>query len=121
MRNRNTIEFKVWGRHALFTDPLTRAMPLFASAGALVSGDTTPHAKPHPEPLFEAARRLALPPSECLYVGDDLRDIQAGRAAGMKTVAALYGYLGQGADVSEWDADASISSPADLLQLLQLP
>ena len=104
-----------------FTLPLTRAMGLFDTAATVISGDTTPHAKPHPEPLLEAARRLTLPPGACLYVGDDLRDIQAGQAAGMKTVAALYGYLGQGADVSGWGADASISSPADLLQLLELP
>jgi N-acetyl-D-muramate 6-phosphate phosphatase len=104
-----------------FTGPLIHAMGLFDTAATVISGDTTPHAKPHPEPLFEAARRLDLPPSACLYVGDDLRDIQAGRAAGMKTVAALYGYLGLGADVSSWGADASISSPADLLQLLELP
>lgn len=104
-----------------FTLPLTRAMPLFDSAATVISGDTTPHAKPHPEPLFEAARRLALSPADCLYVGDDLRDIQAGQAAGMRTVAALYGYLGLGADVAAWGADASISSPSGLLQLLELP
>ena len=77
-----------------FTDPLTRAMPLFASAGAVVSGDTTPHAKPHPAPLLEAAARLKVDPSHCIYVGDDERDIVAGLAAGMGTVAATYGYLG---------------------------
>jgi N-acetyl-D-muramate 6-phosphate phosphatase len=104
-----------------FTGPLKRAMGLFETAATVISGDTTPHAKPHPEPLLEAARRLALPPEACLYVGDDLRDIQAGRAADMKTVAALYGYLGLEADVSSWGADASITSPADLLQLLELP
>jgi N-acetyl-D-muramate 6-phosphate phosphatase len=67
-------------------------MPLFATAATIISGDTTPHAKPHPEPLLEAARRLGLPPFQCLYVGDDERDIAAGRAAGMPTVAARYGY-----------------------------
>ena len=101
-----------------FTGPLTRAMPLFATARAIVSGDTTPHAKPHPEPLFEAARRLALAPARCLYVGDDERDIVAGRAAGMVTVAATYGYLGQKADISSWGAHAAINSPPELLQLL---
>lgn len=101
-----------------FTDPLTRAMPLFASARAIVSGDTTPHAKPHPEPLFEAARRLGLPPQRCLYVGDDERDIVAGHAAGMATVAATYGYLGQKTDVAGWGAHAAINSPVELLQLL---
>ena len=101
-----------------FTDPLTRAMPLFASARAIVSGDSTPHSKPHPEPLLEAARQLGLAPQSCLYVGDDERDVVAGRAASMGTVAATYGYLGQKTDVSSWGAHALINSPAELLQLL---
>jgi len=111
-----------WGvvtnKSSRFTDPLTRAMPLFASAAAVVSGDTTPHAKPHPEPLFEAARRLAVTPARCVYVGDDERDIVAGLAAGMGTVAATYGYLGQQADISQWRAHAAINSPLQLLKLL---
>ena len=101
-----------------FTDPLTQQMPLFASAAAVVSGDTTPHAKPHPAPLLEAARRMQIAPESCIYVGDDERDIQAGRAAGMKTVAACYGYLGAKADTSHWGADAQINSPFELLKLL---
>jgi 2-phosphoglycolate phosphatase len=101
-----------------FTDPLTRSIPVFASAGAVVSGDTTPHAKPHPEPLFEAARRLGLDPARCVYVGDDERDIVAGRAAGMRTVAATYGYMGAQADAALWQADGSIDSPMALLQWL---
>jgi phosphoglycolate phosphatase len=111
-----------WGvvtnKSARFTEPLTRAMPLFATARAIVSGDTTPHSKPHPEPLFEAARRLELAPGRCLYVGDDERDIVAGRAARMGTVAATYGYLGRKTDISSWGAHALIDSPAELLQLL---
>ena len=112
----------VWGvvtnKSMRFTDPLTRQMPLFEGAAAVVSGDTTPHAKPHPEPLLEAARRINIAPESCIYVGDDERDIQAGRAAGMKTVAACYGYLGSVADTSHWGADAHINSPIELLQLL---
>lgn len=104
-----------------FTRPLSRAMELFRHSGALVSGDTTAHAKPHPAPLLEAARQLNLPPERCIYVGDDERDIIAGRAAGMRTVAALYGYLGADAVVSDWRADAEVSSPLDLLNLLELP
>jgi 2-phosphoglycolate phosphatase len=111
-----------WGvvtnKMARFTDPLVQAMPLFESAAAIVSGDTTPHPKPHPEPLFEAARRLGLSPEQCLYVGDDERDIVAGRAAGMPTVAATYGYLGEKTDVSSWGADLQIDSPIKLLQFL---
>lgn len=102
-----------------FTEPLTAAMPLFATAAAVVSGDTTPHAKPHPEPLFEAARRVGISASRCLYVGDDERDIVAGLAAGMGTVAATYGYLGGKADTSLWGAHAQINSPMALLQLLK--
>jgi phosphoglycolate phosphatase len=101
-----------------FALPLTGAMPLFASARAIVAGDTTPHPKPHPQPLLEAARRLALAPQRCLYVGDDERDIVAGLAAGMGTVAATYGYLGQKTDVVSWGAHATISAPGELLQLL---
>ena len=114
-----------WGvvtnKSARFTDPLSRAMPLFATAGAVISGDTTPYAKPHPEPLFEAARRLGLEPARCIYVGDDERDIQAGLAAGMGTVAADYGYLGEKADTADWGAHARIKSPIDLLKLLNKP
>lgn len=104
-----------------FTTPLVAGMPLLAGAAAVVSGDTTPHAKPHPAPLLEAARRMAIDPLACLYVGDDERDIVAGRAAGMLTVAARYGYLGQEVSVEAWLADACIDLPVDLLKLLDLP
>jgi len=113
-----------WGvvtnKSARFTLPLTRQMPLFSSAQTIISGDTTPHAKPHPAPLFEAARQLNVEPARCVYVGDDERDIVAGRAAGMPTVAAAYGYLGATADTLHWKADATIVSPAALLNLLRL-
>lgn len=102
-----------------FTGPLTQGMGLFATARAVVAGDTTPHAKPHPAPLLEAARLLCLEPCHCVYVGDDERDVAAGRAAGMRTVAASYGYLGGNADTRAWGADAHIHSPLELLALLQ--
>ena len=108
----------VTNKAARFTDPLTRAIPLFTTAGAVVSGDTTPHAKPHPAPLLEAARQMNVPPDQCIYVGDDERDIMAGLAAGMGTVAASYGYLGAKTNVADWGAHATIKSPAELLQLL---
>jgi phosphoglycolate phosphatase len=113
-----------WGvvtnKSARFTEPLTRALPLFASAGAVVSGDTTPHSKPHPAPLFEAASRLGIAPGHCIYVGDDERDIVAGRAAGMGTVAATYGYLGSPSGAGQWGAHAEIKFPLDLLKLIEL-
>lgn len=101
-----------------FTAPLTKGMPLFATARAVVGGDSTPHPKPHPAPLLEAARQVGVKPIECVYVGDDLRDVQAGRAAGMATVAATYGYLGSGGDVGAWGADRRIDTPLALLPLL---
>ncbi len=102
-----------------FTRPLTQAMSLFASAQAVVGGDTTPHSKPHPAPLLEAARQMQLDPSHCIYVGDDERDVVAGLAAGMGTVAATYGYLGSNADTLRWGAHARIDSPLELLMLLK--
>ncbi|AVS61869.1 phosphoglycolate phosphatase [Paracidovorax avenae] len=111
-----------WGvvtnKAARFSVPLTEAIPMFRTSGALVSGDTTPHAKPHPAPLLEAAARLGVPPGECLYVGDDERDIVAGNAAGMGTVAALYGYLGKHKEPELWGAHCAIKFPLDLLQWL---
>ncbi|TFY96972.1 phosphoglycolate phosphatase [Ramlibacter rhizophilus] len=112
-----------WGvvtnKQMRFTGPLTRDMPLFRKAATIVGGDSTPHSKPHPAPLLEAARQLGLAPGDCLYVGDDERDIVAGRAAGMPTVAATYGYLGGKVDVTVWGADARIDAPLELLSLLR--
>ena len=111
-----------WGvvtnKSARFTMPLTGAMSLFATAGTIISGDTTAHAKPHPLPLLEAARRLNVAPERCVYVGDDERDIVAGLAAGMSTVAVTYGYLGQNSDTRQWGAHATINSARALLQLI---
>lgn len=101
-----------------FTGPLTKGMPLFATARAVVGGDSTPHSKPHPAPLLEAARQVGVRPIECVYVGDDVRDVQAGKAAGMGTVAAIYGYLGS-TNVAEWGADSAIQTPLALLSLLR--
>ena len=100
-----------------FTEPLVRAMPVLATATVVISGDTTPHSKPHPEPLLEAARRLGLSPEHCIYVGDDKRDIDAARAARMPALAAAYGYLGEH-DIASWRADAILYQPAELLQWL---
>lgn len=83
-------------------------------AACIVGGDTTPNLKPHPDPLLAASRLLAIAPSNCVYVGDDRRDVEAGRAAGMKTVAVTYGYL-NGGDPETWGADAVIDAPQALL------
>jgi phosphoglycolate phosphatase len=103
-----------------FAAPLVEALGLAAASGALVCGDTTPHSKPHPEPLLEAARRLGMTPAGCVYVGDDRRDVDAGRAAGMRTIVAAWGYLGAGDPPETWGADAIIERPADLQALWSL-
>jgi N-acetyl-D-muramate 6-phosphate phosphatase len=110
-----------WGvvtnKPARFTDPLIPQIGL-AHAGCVVSGDTTPHSKPHPAPLFEGANRLGIAPEQCWYVGDDMRDIEAGRAAGMVTVACSWGYCGSVEPVT-WGADYLVETPLDLLRAIQ--
>lgn len=101
-----------------FAEPIVEGLALHRRAAALVCGDTTAHAKPHPAPLLEAARRLDLQATRCAYVGDDLRDVTAGRAAGMATLVAAWGYLGDGAPPHEWGADAILDTPAALLNWL---
>jgi len=101
-----------------FTLPLLRGLHLAGRAACIVGGDTTARAKPHPDPLLHAAVALRLPPSACLYVGDDLRDVQSARAAGMRSLAARYGYLGDGGPIESWQADAIIDHPREVLEYL---
>jgi len=111
-----------WGivtnKPARFTDPLVPQIGL-AHAGCVVSGDTTGFPKPHPAPLLEGARRLGVAPEHCWYVGDDQRDVEAGRAARMVTVACAWGYCG-GVEPASWGADYLLDTPADLLETLRL-
>lgn len=102
-----------------FTLPLLRDLHLHARVACVVGGDTTARAKPHPDPLLHAAAALRLPPSACVYVGDDLRDVQAARAAGMPVLAAKYGYLGDGGTIESWQADAIIEHPREVLDYLR--
>ena len=101
-----------------YADPLTRALGLHERAAVVIGGDTTPHSKPHPAPLLEAARRMHIDPACCLYVGDDIRDVQAGQAAGMCTVAVTWGYLGVGDPVESWGAHHTVDIAMDVLDLL---
>jgi len=114
----------LWGivtnKMARFTDPLVRALGLAQRAACIVSGDTTAHIKPHPAPLLHAALAAGVDIEASIYVGDDLRDVQAGRAAGMRTVAAAYGYLGDGMPVEQWGADHLIRQPDELLPLIRM-
>ncbi|SEJ63738.1 HAD family hydrolase [Paraburkholderia diazotrophica] len=112
-----------WGivtnKVARLTEPLVAQLGLDTRAGCVVSGDTTPHSKPHPAPLLHAAKELDLPAERVVYVGDDLRDVQAGFAAGMVTVAAAYGYCGNDIPPTQWHARHVVNSPAELLELLR--
>ena len=103
-----------------FTQPVVEGLRLHLRAAVVIAGDTTPHSKPHPEPLLEAARRVGVDAGECVYIGDDQRDVLAGRAAGMTTLAAAWGYLGQGESIDAWGAHAVLADPAALLHWLQL-
>ena len=97
------------------TEPLVAALGLAARAACVVSGDTLAERKPHPAQLLHAAAVLGIEPRACVYAGDAERDIIAGRAAGMRTVAARFGYLAPGEDPAAWQPDGIAERPDDLL------
>lgn len=97
------------------TEPLMEALGLHQRAACIVSSDSTANRKPHPEPMFYACKLACSQPDECIYVGDARRDIEAGQNAGMKTVIAQYGYIGDWENTDDWHADYSIQSPSQLL------
>jgi N-acetyl-D-muramate 6-phosphate phosphatase len=111
-----------WGivtnKPARLTEPLMRQLGLFTRACAVVSGDTTAHAKPHPEPILHACRMAGVEPTRTIYVGDAERDIEAGRNAGTRTLVALFGYLSSQDNPQAWQADGMIAHPLDLLTWL---
>lgn len=100
------------------TRPLLDLMKLSHRSHAIVGGDTTPFSKPHPAPILKATEICNLDPTACVYVGDDLRDVQAGKAAGMKTIATAYGYCGCEEPIQEWGADYIIHHPSELSQII---
>ena len=101
-----------------FTNPLTDLMGLRQRAASTVSGDTTAFSKPHPEPILHAARLAQVDPASSIYVGDDIRDIVAGKAAGMRTVAAAWGYCGCEEPPEAWGADYLVKHPSELLEII---
>jgi N-acetyl-D-muramate 6-phosphate phosphatase len=111
-----------WGivtnKPARLTCPLMKGLGLHKRASAIVSGDTTPHAKPHPEPILHACSLTGVGPTHTLYVGDAARDIEAGRNAGTRTLVALFGYLSATDNPADWQADGMISHPMELLTWL---
>ena len=111
-----------WGivtnKPSWLTTPLVQALALEKRASCIVSGDTTANSKPHPEPMFYACKAVGSNAKECLYVGDAKRDIEAGRNAGMNTLTALFGYIGDYENPADWGADDMIESPAGILDWL---
>ena len=100
-----------------FALPLMKLLGYATRTACIIGGDTTGKLKPHPEPLYAAARAINIEPNACIYIGDDERDIQAGRAAGMQTIAVRYGYL-NGSDPAAWGANAVINTPMETLQFV---
>lgn len=113
---------KAWGvvtnKPRRFSAPLMQALGLHARAACLVCGDDVAQAKPAPDSLLRACDLVGRNPADCVYVGDAERDIAAGKAAGMRTVLALYGYIDATEEPEAWAADASINTPLELLQLI---
>jgi phosphoglycolate phosphatase len=112
-----------WGvitnKPAWLTHPLMEKLGLTDRAGCIVCGDSTTHPKPHPAPLLLACEMTNRVPSSSLYIGDAERDITAGRAAGMHTLVALYGYIDQEETPEQWQADGKISRPGEILDWIE--
>ncbi|MDT8405664.1 MAG: phosphoglycolate phosphatase [Methylococcales bacterium] len=108
----------MWGvvtnKRQRFTLPLMRELGLYQRAACIISGDSTAHSKPHPEPMLTACAQIGVTPAQCLYLGDARHDITAGQAAGMTTLAASYGYIAPDDDPNQWGADGLITEPSAL-------
>jgi N-acetyl-D-muramate 6-phosphate phosphatase len=113
-----------WGivtnKHERFTLPIARGLGLDRRSAVVICGDTTPHAKPHPAPLLEAARRLGVEAARCVYIGDDRHDREAARAARMRGGVARWGYIDPADDVDAWGGDAVLEQPHEILNWLSL-
>jgi 2-phosphoglycolate phosphatase len=111
-----------WGistnKPSTYTYPLLDSMALNPAPGSVVCGDEVSQPKPHPESLYLNCRHLGCEPQAAIYVGDHPRDIEAGRAAGMRTIAAAYGYIDHDDDPARWGADAIAHSPFELAELM---
>ena len=112
-----------WGvvtnKPELYTLPVMQGLNLFQKAGCIICPDHVKEKKPHPESLFLACQEIGCTPENSVYVGDHVRDIDAGKNAGMKTIASTYGYLGADEDPMEWQADHYIACATQLQPLLQ--
>ena len=103
-----------------YTLPLMKSLGYADRAACLISGDTCAHAKPHPEPMLKACQIIGVTPAQCLYLGDDLRDMRAANAAGMTGIIASYGYVSSDASIKNWNAQGSVDRPTELIAYLTL-
>jgi len=100
------------------TRPLMQQIGLTDRAACIISGDTTHNRKPHPEPMYLACKQANSKPHECIYIGDAKRDIEAGKNAGMKTIVAAYGYIGDWENINEWQADYIIEQAEEIINFI---
>ncbi len=111
-----------WGivtnKPARFAHPLIQMLGLAQRAACVICGDETANTKPHPEPLLTASNKMAIAPANCIYLGDDIRDVQASLAADMQPIVARYGYLGNDQPPETWGARHLIDHPKELLTYL---
>ncbi len=103
-----------------FTVPLMEALGYAERAACLISGDTCAHAKPHPAPMFEACKIVGVSPDQCIYLGDDLRDMQAANSSGMTGIIANYGYVSDDVSVAKWRAQGLVNHPMELIAHLSI-
>lgn len=112
-----------WGvvtnKPSWLTDPLMEQLGLTKRASTIISGDTLDERKPHPAPMLYACRQAGSSAMECIYVGDAARDIEAGKNAGMKTLVALFGYIGDDERPEDWGADGMVENPLEILNYLE--
>lgn len=118
IENQNMNWGVVTNKPGWLTEPLMLQIGLIERASCIISGDTTNNRKPHPEPMYLACKEARSKPEHCIYIGDAQRDIQAGKNAGMKTVIANYGYIGDWENTRDWGADYEINTPEEVLKLL---
>jgi len=111
-----------WGvvtnKPAWLTEPLMQALKLTSRAATIISGDTLEQRKPHPAPILHACNQAGSEAAECIYIGDAERDIEAGNAAGMRSIVALFGYIAESDKPNEWNAHASINHPKEILSII---
>lgn len=118
IENKNMHWGIVTNKSEWLTLPLLKALSLDTRAACIVCGDTLEHRKPHPAPILHACKLIQTEADKTIYIGDALRDIQAGQRAGTKTIVALYGYIEEGEDPNDWSADAMVSNPEQIYDVL---